>query len=200
MTREAIRRLDEDVDTEVIVVVSKPATAELTARKPLVTALLGPGVDLTEVALRVGGGSLPPDPEPLEWQGPVDGIFSGGTLRDEAWLVWQADRTPGRFRSVDYGADEYTRGRPHPMIDQRLRLEAIRRARGLVYLDVVLGHGAHPDPAAELAPSLAGRPAVVALIGTEADPQGLSRQRAAFESAGARVYLSNSRAARTLLG
>ena len=200
MAREAIRRLDEDVDTEVIVVVSKPATAELTARKPLVTALLAPGVDLTEVALRVGGGSLPPDPEPLEWQGPVDGIFSGGTLRDEAWLVWQADRTPGRFRSVDYGADEYTRGRPHPMIDHRLRLEAIRRARGLVYLDVVLGHGAHPDPAAELAPSLAGRPAVVALIGTEADPQGLSRQRAAFESAGARVYLSNSRAARTLLG
>jgi len=199
MTREAIRRLDEDVDTEVIVVVSKPATAELTARKPLVTALLGPGVDLTEVALRVGGGSLPPDPEPLEWRGPVDGIFSGGTLRDEAWLVWQGDPTPGRFRAVDYGADEYTRGRPHPMIDQRLRLEAIRRARGLVYLDVVLGHGAHPDPAAELAPALAGLPAVVALIGTEADPQGLSRQRAAFEAAGARVYLSNSRAARTLL-
>jgi len=199
MTREAIRRLDEDVDTELIVVVSKPATAELTARKPLVTALLGPGVDLTEVALRVGGGSLPPDPEPLDWRGPVDGFFSGGTLRDEAWLVWQGDPTPGRFTAVDYGADEYTRGRPHPMIDQRLRLEAIRQARGLVYLDVVLGHGAHPDPAAELAPALAGLPAVVALIGTEADPQGLSRQRAAFEAAGARVYLSNSRAARTLL-
>ena len=199
MTREAIRRLEEDVDTEVIVVVSKPATAELSARKPLVTALLGPGVDLTEVALRVGGGSLPPDPEPLEWHGSVDGIFSGGTLSDEAWLVWQSDSTPGRFRAVDYGADEYTRGRPHPMIDQRLRLEAIGRARGLIYLDVVLGHGAHPDPAAELTPALMGRPAVVVLIGTEADPQGLSRQRAAFESAGAHVYLSNSRAARTLL-
>ena len=199
MTREAIRRLDEDEDTEVIVVVSKPAAAELSARKPLVAALLGPGVDLTEVALRVGGGSLPPGPEAVEWHGRVDGIFSGGTLRDEAWLVWQADRTPGRFTAVDYGADEFTRGRPHPMIDQRLRLDAIRRAPGLVYLDVVLGHGAHPDPAAELAPALKGRPAVVALIGTEADPQGLSRQRAAFETAGARVYLSNSQAARTLL-
>jgi len=64
----------------------------------------------------------------------------------------------------------------------------------------VLGHGAHPDPAAALAPALTGRPAVVALIGTEADPQGLSRQRVAFETAGARVYLSNSQAARTLLG
>jgi FdrA protein len=68
-----------------------------------------------------------------------------------------------------------------------------------VYLDVVLGRGAHPDPAAELAPVLVGRPAVVVLIGTESDPQRLSRQRAAFEAAGARVYLSNSRAARSLL-
>ncbi|HKF76342.1 MAG TPA: FdrA family protein [Candidatus Dormibacteraeota bacterium] len=199
MTREAIRRLEEDDDTEVVVVVSKPASAELSSRKPLVRAVLGPGVDLTEVAVRVGGGSLPPDPEPLAWTGPVDGIFAGGTLRDEAALAWRDDPDPGRFRAVDYGAAEHTRGRPHPMIDHRLRLDAVRRAHGLVYLDVVLGHGAHPDPAAELAPALAGRPAIVVLIGTEADPQGLSRQRAAFEAAGARVFLSNSRAARSLV-
>jgi FdrA protein len=85
------------------------------------------------------------------------------------------------------------------MIDNLLRRQAVRRAQGLVYLDVVLGSGAHPDPAAELAPELAGRPAVVVLIGTESDPQRLSRQREAFEAAGARVYLSNSRAARSLL-
>src|SRR5204863_2976754 len=132
------------------------------------------------------------------WTGPVDGIFAGGTLRDEAALVWAGDATPERFTATDIGSGEHTRGRPHPMIDQRLRLEAIGRARGLVYLDVVLGHGAHPDPAAELARALAGRPAVVALVGAEADPQGLSRQRAAFEAAGARVHLSNSRAARSL--
>jgi FdrA protein len=200
MTREAIRRLDDDPETDVIVVVSKPATATLTARKPLVKALLGPGVDLTEVALAVGGGKLPEGPaEPLAWDGRVEGIFSGGTLRDEAALVWAADASPGRFTATDYGADEHTRGRPHPMIDHRLRLDAIRRARGLVYLDVVLGHGAHPDPATELAPALAGRPAVVALIGAPADPQGLAAQRAAFEAVGTRVYLSNSRAARSLL-
>ena len=196
MTREAIRRLDEDPETEVIVVVSKPARAELSARKPLVLALLGPGVDLTRAALEVGGGSLPPEPEPFPWQGRVQGIFSGGTLRDEAALIWGEDP---RFAAVDYGADEYTRGRPHPMIDNLIRLEAISRAEGLVYLDVVLGRGAHPDPAAELAPALAGRPAVVALIGVEDDPQGLSRQRAAFEAVGARVYLSNAQAARSLV-
>ncbi|HEY7199980.1 MAG TPA: FdrA family protein, partial [Candidatus Dormibacteraeota bacterium] len=159
MAREAIRRLDDDPETDVIVVVSKPAAADLHARKTLVPALLGPGVDLTEVALRVGGGRLPEEPEPLDWDGAVAGIFSGGTLRDEAALAWAADARPERFSATDYGADEHTRGRPHPMIDHRLRLDAVRRAEGLVYLDVVLGHGAHPDPAAELAPALAGRPA-----------------------------------------
>ena len=196
MTREAIRRLDADPGTEVIVVVSKPAQAELSSTKPLIKALLGPGVDLTEIALAVGGGTLPPDPAVPDWEGPVTGIFSGGTLKDEAALTWAGQ--PG-FTVTDYGDDEYTRGRPHPMIDHTLRLEAIARAHGLVYLDVVLGRGAHPDPSAELAPALRGRPAVVVLIGCEGDPQGFGRQRDAFESAGAAVFLSNSRAARAVL-
>jgi FdrA protein len=195
MTREAIRRLDEDPDTDVIVVVSKPAAADLRARKPLVKALLAPGVDLTKVALEVGGGELPDNPRPPDWDGPVVGIFSGGTLRDEAALIWGEDP---RFSAVDYGAQEYTRGRPHPIIDNTVRVEAIRRAEGLVYLDVILGRGAHPDPASELAPALKG-PAVVVLIGTKEDPQGLDRQRQAFREAGATVYLSNSRAAKALL-
>jgi FdrA protein len=196
MTREAIRRLDDDPATEVIVVVSKPAQAELDARKPLVKALLGPGVDLTDVALEIGGGRLPPEPAPPDWSGQVDGIFSGGTLMEEAKIIWAGDP---RFVAVDYGDDRYTRGRPHPMIDNTLRLEAIKKAPGLVYIDVILGRGAHPDPAAELAPPLAGRPAVVVLVGTDGDPQGLQRQRQAFEAAGAAVYLSNSRAARALV-
>ena len=58
---------------------------------------------------------------------------------------------------IDFGDDELTAGRPHPMIDQRLRLdrlaaEAADPATAVIMLDVVLGHGAHPDPAAELAP------------------------------------------------
>ena len=85
------------------------------------------------------------------------------------------------------------------MIDNTIRLEAIRKASGLVYLYVVLGRGAHPDPASELAPALAGKPAVVVLVGTDQDPQGLAGQREAFQAAGATVYLSNSRAARALL-
>ena len=58
---------------------------------------------------------------------------------------------------LDLGADEFTVGRLHPMIDQDLRLRRLRQEAadpevGLILLDVVLGEGAHADPAGELAP------------------------------------------------
>ncbi|MFZ5870973.1 MAG: FdrA family protein [Actinomycetota bacterium] len=111
---------------------------------------------------------------------------------------------------VDLGDDALTVGRAHPMIDPSLRLEALRacaddaRVR-VVLLDVVLGHGAHPDPAAEHAPVIAqalstgrdaGRPldVVVSLTGTAGDPQGLTTQAEALAAAGAHVLLSNAAA------
>ena len=118
---------------------------------------------------------------------------------------------------IDLGDDEYTVGRPHPMIDAGPRLECIAAEAAdpgcrVMLLDVVLGHGAHPDPAAEFAPAiraaLAGRPegdlAVVAsLIGTAEDPQDVRRQADLLCEAGARVFSSNAAAARhavSLLG
>ncbi len=112
--------------------------------------------------------------------------------------------TAGGHRLVDFGADEFTRGRAHPMIDQSLRLEALAAAAepatGAVLLDVVLGYGAHPDPAAELAAVIAdligaGIPVVVSLCGTKRDPQGRQRQAEALRTAGAELYLSNAAAA-----
>jgi FdrA protein len=113
---------------------------------------------------------------------------------------------------VDFGDYELTRGRPHPMIDNTLRLarlaeEAADPRTTVVLLDVVLGHGAHPDPSADLAPAIAaaregaaadGRSlaVVVALIGSTGDPQGLQRQAAALAGAGAAVFASNAQAAR----
>jgi FdrA protein len=107
----------------------------------------------------------------------------------------------------DFGDDELTAGRPHPMIDQSLRLERLAAeaadpAVSVILLDVVLGHGAHPDPAAELAPAISaarasgGVAVVVSLIGAAADPQGLSRQAAMLQEAGAQVFASNAAAAR----
>ena len=68
----------------------------------------------------------------------------------------------------------------------------------MLLLDVVLGYGAHPDPAGELAPVIAGHDAhvIVALCGAAADPQGLDAQRAQLEAAGAVVTRSNAHAAR----
>jgi FdrA protein len=104
---------------------------------------------------------------------------------------------------VDFGDDALTTGRAHPMIDQTLRLEHLARAAadpttGVLLLDVVLGHGADPDPAALLAPALAAvvQPVVVAVVGTAHDPQDLDRQVRALVEAGAEVHLSNAAATR----
>jgi len=145
------------------------------------------------------------------------GLFSGGTLALEAVLALRdrmeplfsnmkvdgAAALPDPWRSqghtlLDLGADEFTAGRPHPMIDndlrvQRLRQEAADRDVGLILLDVVLGYGAHSDPTAELAPAIADalRPDLVfvtIVIGTEEDPQGVEAQIERLEGAGAVVF------------
>ena len=96
------------------------------------------------------------------------------------------------------------------MIDPTLRLEQPARsaadpATGALLLDVVLGHGAEPDPAALLAPAIEsarrGRdlPVVVSCVGTDDDPQGLSRQAEVLAAAGAEVFLSNAPPTRTAL-
>jgi FdrA protein len=156
--------------------------------------------------------------------GSLRGPFAGGTLCDEAMVIaaehlgpissniplqpqWRVDpRTPSAGHvMIDFGDDELTRGRPHPMIDQSLRLDRIRLegsdpATAVIMLDVVLGHGAHPDPAAELAPAIASVDpeiaVIVSLIGAAADPQDLGGQARALQAAGAHVFTSNARAAR----
>jgi FdrA protein len=107
---------------------------------------------------------------------------------------------------VDFGDDALTTGRAHPMIDSTLRLErfaaqAADPSTGALLLDVVLGHGAHPDPATDLAPAVRdavarGVPVVVSLVGTATDPQSLDGQAATLTDAGAEVYASNAAATR----
>jgi succinyl-CoA synthetase alpha subunit len=77
----------------------------------------------------------------------------------------------------------------------------------VLLLDVVLGYGAHPDPAGEASQAIvaarakaqaAGRylPVVAFVCGTEGDPQRLSEQEAKLRAAGALVTASNAQAAR----
>jgi FdrA protein len=148
--------------------------------------------------------------------GRVVGLFAGGTLAHEAWLALErrlgrvafdpADPTVVGHAIADLGADRFTAGRAHPMIDTRLRTELIRRvlARetpGVLLLDVVLGRGAHPDPAGAVADALDGErrgavAVVAALIGTAGDPQGLVAQRRRLEAAGVHVFDDAAEAAR----
>jgi FdrA protein len=234
MTRRAAKALKSDRSVEVVAVISKPADDRVAERvhrelvklrKPVVVCLLGShlrdegavryAADLTDAArmiVELAGGA------PDAWRGPeysvrrdgsgaVYGLFTGGTLRDEAAQTLDAMRVPNSL--LDLGADEYTQGRAHPMIDPRLRASMLadlaeREDLGAVLLDVVLGDLAHPDPAGALAPALAELrerregelpPVVVTLVGARRDPQGLERQRRTLEEAGAAVFSSNREAA-----
>jgi FdrA protein len=156
----------------------------------------------------------------------IRALYSGGTLCDEAMLLlseqvgavtsniplrpeWAlaAGETFRGHTALDLGSDEFTRGRPHPMIDPALRLQYLTRAAqdpetAVILMDIVLGFCAHPNPAAAHVPAIsqvrataaaAGRslPVIISLCGTEGDPQRLSMQRKALEAAGALVYESN---------
>ncbi|GAB3147085.1 FdrA family protein [Microbispora hainanensis] len=213
---QALRALDDDPATELIVLVSKPpapevarAVRDLDLATPVVGALLGPGQDdlttAAEKVLRALGRDVPEWPSwpapthRTEASGPrraLRGLYAGGTLCTEAALV------AGTGEFTDFGDDAYTRGRAHPMIDPALRLEALRGvASGVVLMDVVLGHGADPDPSTWLAPAVRdavdrGVDVVVAVVGTDGDPQGLRAQAARLNAAGAAVFTSNAAAAR----
>jgi FdrA protein len=147
----------------------------------------------------------------------VRGLFSGGSLAGEARLVLRQLLGPDRHdRVLDLGDDEYTVGRPHPMIDPRLRNDQIAAAArdadvGVILLDVVLGYGAHPDPAGALVPAIeearsaaaaAGRQIsfVASVCGTETDPQGLGHQERTLAEAGVLLASSNARAAMLAAG
>lgn len=175
---------------------------------------VGRGLDVAAVAVAARR-SLDPA---RRW---IRGVYSGGTLCAEAQLVlreaggqfWSnapisgalAQRPAAGHVLVDYGADEYTVGRPHPMIDPAVRNEGLREALrdpsvAVVLLDVVIGYGAHDDPAGAVARWLAStpgpRPAIVASVtGTDADPQGRTRQVRELEGAGVLVANSNAEAA-----
>ncbi|MCI0709247.1 MAG: acyl-CoA synthetase FdrA [Chloroflexi bacterium] len=159
------------------------------------------------------------------------GVFSGGTLCDEAIDILQ-ESLPGVYSNIalspqytlesswrsrehsciDMGEEEFTQGRPHPMIDPRLRQERILKEAAdpqvaVILLDVVIGYGAHDNPAQVIGETIRHARtqaaeqrrylAVVAHVcGTQQDFQGLLRQEAMLREAGALVLPTNAQAAR----
>ncbi|MGD0983440.1 MAG: FdrA family protein [Acidimicrobiales bacterium] len=250
-TLAAMRVLDEHRATEFIAVLSKPpdpkvaeavrAAAQRLSTPSLVSFVgMGQG-DLTAATAQILAALGRTPTAPPEWRPPYErgpragfirGLFSGGTLCDEAMAIaaerlgpiasntplqpaWVlgADLHASGHLMIDFGDDRLTAGRPHPMIDQSLRLERIAQeasdpACAVLLLDVVLGYGAHRDPASELAPAIAAAreraqrgghdlAVVVSLVGSLSDPQGRDATAETLAAAGASVHLSNAAAART---
>lgn len=160
----------------------------------------------------------------------IRGLFCGGTLCDEAMHIAferlddvhgnaakePALRIAARARSVghtflDLGDDEFTNGRPHPMIDPSTRIarfleEADDGEVAVVMLDFILGYGSHPDPVGVMLPAIArargralaeGRHLQILgyVLGTDLDRPSLREQVAKLEAAGVLVAASSTEAA-----
>jgi FdrA protein len=161
----------------------------------------------------------------------VKGFFSGGTLCDEAQLILKGalgqvssnvaitldgqlvgDMQANGHTIIDLGDDEFTRGRPHPMIDPTLRNSLIDKefdnpTTAVILLDVVLGYGSHLHPAEQLAQvvdkardriRVQGRDLAVvcSVCGVDADPQPRQAVIDQLNAAGIVVMPTNAQAAR----
>ena len=185
-------------------------------------------VDAAAAALQLAGirrqatghYAIPQAPRFAKSQLHLRALYSGGTYAAEAQVLWRNSglqvwsnapldpalalpnpkRASRGHSALDLGDDDFTVGRPHPMIDASARIERLHREAAdpsvrVILLDVVIGWGAHADPAAELGAAVsqakrtagqAGRAlAVIGFVcGTEDDPQRLSSQEAQLRQAG----------------
>lgn len=156
----------------------------------------------------------------------IRGLYSGGTLNYEAILILEDlvgnihSNTPVKKElklkdayklegnaSIDLGDDEFTVGRAHPMIDPTLRYQMLEEQinnpqASIILIDIVLGYGAHEDPAAGIADilkrnqdKLAQKTILASICGTDEDPQNYAQTKATLEKNGVIVTPSNRCAA-----
>ncbi len=158
------------------------------------------------------------------------GLYTGGTLADEA-MKMLGNSFGGIYSNIpllpeyelkdlntieghvclDLGEDQFTIGRPHPMIDPSTRSDRFETdldgSVAVCLIDVVIGYGSHEDPAGEVAKSIADVKAkllkedksivvVASITGTEEDPQGLKQSQKKLEEEGVYVLPSNAQAVR----
>ncbi|MBI4802525.1 MAG: acyl-CoA synthetase FdrA [Elusimicrobia bacterium] len=157
----------------------------------------------------------------------LKGLFSGGTFVSEAQLVlkgiigplWSNAPIDIKYKLfdslklkgncvIDMGEDEFTVGRPHPMIDYSLRnklivSEAKKPETAVILLDVVLGYGSNPRPLDDILPAVNEAfknnktlSMVASVTGTETDPQVRSAVITGLKKAGVIVMPSNASACR----
>jgi FdrA protein len=269
-TLQAIKMLDSDKNTEILLLVSKPPSDNVAAKvleavretgKPSVICFLGSDLatddgdiyfvpTLDEAAVRTvqlsqKSAKMPRISSANNWkklvresvkslspgQKYLRGLYSGGTLCYEAQQVLypilgdiysnaplnkefklEDSNRSVRNSCIDLGEEEFTVGRPHPMIDATLRSEkllseASKPSVGVILFDIVLGHVASPDPAGDLLPAIVeakkrakkkGRSLVFVshVCGTKNDPQVLEEQEEKLRNEGVLVFPTNAMASR----
>lgn len=172
-------------------------------------------------------------------RGFLRGIYSGGALCREAAKVALPMLAEGRADTrcsanffmhgcalqsgtapcaghgfVDMGSQEFTSGRPHPLLNPAMKMERIVAELcdpdvSVVLTDIVLGSGVAPDQAAELVRTRdkaahlgrnksgsRGCSIVTSVCGTDGDPGSRSLEVALLQNAGIFVATSNAWAAR----
>jgi FdrA protein len=212
MTLAALDMLERDPATRRIIVISKPPAPSVARKiqkkakglkKPVTLCLLGAKGSAVRT-LEAAAGFKPSHTFRVSAKGSIRGLFCGGTLCAEAEIILK-DNGVRAYQLIDLGDDKYTRGRPHPMIEPGLRNEHVAKALkdpkvGVVLLDVVIGYGAHADPAGLISVLLNKSKRKVLVIasvtGTENDPQVYSKQVKILRDAGVIVAGSNAQAAR----
>ncbi|MBW6515449.1 MAG: acyl-CoA synthetase FdrA [Candidatus Cloacimonetes bacterium] len=135
--------------------------------------------------------------------------FSNAPLHPDAKLtdVWQSKE----HTMIDLGEEEFTVGRPHPMIDYSLRIKKLKEEShdpetAVILFDVVLGYGSHPHPEKELAPIIkevkqeSGFPVICSVIGTDEDPQNRQNIIRTLQDSGAIVRQTNAEAVELAVG
>ncbi len=206
--------------------IGKPVTlclmgAEVLEAPPNVTQVF----TLRDAALAALGAppESAPTPNAAPRAGAILGLYAGGTLaaetqailRDSGLEVGSNAPIPGAAGEdaphaiLDLGEDKFTQGRPHPMIDPAVRDEPLiaalsRNDLAAILLDVVIGYGAHPDPAGHLAEVVKaqgtnGIHLIASVTGTDGDPQNRRAQIARLEAAGIAVAPSNAEVVRWAL-
>lgn len=186
---------------------------DLAAQQPLQTRYESPAVATSN---------------PVQSGKTIKGLYSGGTLAYEAAMMISETLDLGGviskegytlqangFEIIDLGDDQYTQGRPHPMIDPSIRIDLIKEVAtdesvAVVLFDIVHGYGSHENMTAALSPAIeiaqktaqaAGRSLyfVATLCATKNDPQPYEDSLRQLTELGVVVCDSNAAAVRTAL-
>ncbi len=268
MMLESLNALDNDAETEVIVLISKPPAPSVEekilnrikeASKPVIVCFLDGNAQEAEKTgatfartlkgaaieavrkLETSENTADIKSDASEWileqkkkisdsQKYIRGLFCGGTLTSESLMILRehnlsvksnvAKKEHEKLKNIsvshghvliDMGDDQFTVGKPHPMIEPSLRNERIMQEAqdaetAVLLLDFELGYGSHDNPVgvtydtlvkAKEAAKTNGRflPIVAYVLGTYNDKQNYYEQVKMLENLDIYVADSNEEAA-----